>query len=194
MATRNLTDIVRSALDGNVFYPFYTLVLSFDAGDVNLWTGFGDITIGSTTYAGGGEMLKISSVQETADLSVRGIEVTLSGLDNSILPKALGSQYQGRKCNLSFGAFDTGQLQKESGDFILQEDGSKINLELISGGLNTVFVGYMDQMNITESGDSSTISLKVENKLIDLESPRVPRYNSGYQQSVFSGDLGYLLR
>jgi hypothetical protein len=48
----------------------------------------------------------------------------------------------------------------------------------------------MDQMNIEETGDTSTIELKVENKLIDLERARVARYTSGYQKSLYAGDLG----
>ena len=56
--------------------------------------------------------------------------------------------------------------------------------------LTQTFSGYMDQMNIQENPDTSTIELTVENKLIDLERPRVARYTSAYQKSVYPGDLG----
>ena len=48
----------------------------------------------------------------------------------------------------------------------------------------------MDQMNIEESGETSTIQLLVENKLVDLERARVARFTSGYQKSIYAGDLG----
>jgi hypothetical protein len=48
----------------------------------------------------------------------------------------------------------------------------------------------MDQMNIVEDAESSTIELMVENKLIDLERARVARFTSGYQKSVYPDDLG----
>ena len=48
----------------------------------------------------------------------------------------------------------------------------------------------MDQMNIAESPDTSSIELLVENKLIDLERARVARFTSGYQKSIYPGDLG----
>ena len=48
----------------------------------------------------------------------------------------------------------------------------------------------MDQMNIQEDSQTSTIEVRVENKLIDLERARVARYTSGYQKSIYAGDLG----
>jgi hypothetical protein len=48
----------------------------------------------------------------------------------------------------------------------------------------------MDQMNIEEGGDTSTIQMAVENKLIDLERARVARFTSGYQKSIYPNDKG----
>jgi hypothetical protein len=56
--------------------------------------------------------------------------------------------------------------------------------------LTQLFSGYMDQMNISESADEAAIELTVENRLIDLERPRIARYTSAYQKSVYVGDLG----
>jgi len=58
------------------------------------------------------------------------------------------------------------------------------------GDMNEIFSGFMDQMNISEEADSSTITLTIENKLIDLEQPRTARYTSAYQKSKYSGDKG----
>lgn len=195
MATRQLTTNIREALDDAVVYPFYAVNLFFDEGTVRLWTGSGDLSIAGITYTGVGTLLGISSVEETADLSARGVELTLSGIPSSLLSLALSSTYQGRECDLLFGLFVTDELLKEdstflSPNYLLQEDGSKIQLELVFGSLINVFTGYMDKMDITESGETSVISLKVENKLITLERPRDARYNSAFQKSIYSGDLG----
>ena len=48
----------------------------------------------------------------------------------------------------------------------------------------------MDQMNISENADTTSIELMVENRLIDLERARVARFTSGYQKSLYPGDLG----
>lgn len=191
MATRELTEAFESALDDAVFRPFYTVELLFDGGAERIWTGAGNLVLDGVTYFGTGNLLNISVVEETADLSARGIELTLSGVPTALLSAALNSDYQGRTCTLGFGAFSAGSsILKESGDYLLLEDGSKIQLELISGSVNTVFVGYMDMMNITEGGETSTISLTVENRLVTLERPRVARYTDAYQQSLYPGDVG----
>lgn len=190
MATRELDTVFEASLDDAVFRPFYTVTLDFDEGEVRFWTGAGNLSLGGIIYYGVGNLLDISVVEETADLSVRGIELKLSGISDDILTYALTSQYQGRTCTLGFGAFTQGAVLKEDADFILLENGSKINLELLYGGLNTVFIGYMDTMNIREAGETSVVTLTVENRLITLERPRIARYNSAYQKSKFPNDLG----
>jgi hypothetical protein len=190
MASRQLTEVFEAALGDAVFRPFYTVELRFDEGTVRFWTGIGTLVLSGVSYAGAGNLLEISSVDETVDLSARGVELTLSGISSTLITRALTSTYQGRKCLIGFGALSGASLLKEDGDFILLEDGGKINLELLLGGVNEVFAGYMDKMDITEDGESSSISMKVENKLITLERARIARYNSGYQKSIFPNDLG----
>ena len=107
-----------------------------------------------------------------------------------MLSLALTQPYQGRVAKIYFGTFLLGSLLQESSSFILLQDGSKINLETSSTNFNELFSGYMDQMNIQEGAETSTIELMVENKLIDLERARVARFTSGYQKSVYPGDLG----
>ena len=46
----------------------------------------------------------------------------------------------------------------------------------------------MDQLNIKDGGERSTIEVKVESKLVDLERMRPFRYTEEIQQSLYSGD------
>ena len=123
-------------------------------------------------------------------MAVKGASITLTGIPSEVLSLALSEPYQGRVCNIYFGTFSTGAILQEGGSYILLQDGSKINLQEGSAGFNQVFSGYMDQMNIQENADTSTIELLVENKLVDLERARVARFTSGYQKSIYPSDLG----
>ena len=122
---------------------------------------------------------------------MRGATITLSGVPSEVLSLALQSAYQGRVSNIYFGMFAKGYLLKEDGTFILLQDGSKIPLESQETGLTQIFSGYMDEMNIEETPETSTIEVKVENKLIDLERQRVRRYSSAYQKSIYPNDKGF---
>jgi len=165
--SRDLTTVVLNALDDQTVYPFFAVDLMFDGGNtLYLWTGNGEQVIGGKTYIGTGNLLNISTVEETSEIAVKGAVLTLSGVPSEVLSLALSEPYQGRRCNLYFG--------------VMGDTTSYVEL----------FSGYMDQMNIEETAETSTIQLSVENKLVDLERPRVARYTSAYQKSVYPSDRG----
>jgi len=190
MATRDISTAIQNNLEDDVVYPFFALELEFDSGPLRLWTGVGTLVFEGVSYTGTGNLLDVSSIEETTEIAVRGATITLSGMPSEVISLALQSPYQGRVCKIYFGMFSKGSLQKEDGAYILLEDGGKIQLELQETGLTQIFSGYMDEMNIDEGPDYGTIELKVENKLIDLERARTRRYTSEYQKSVYPGDLG----
>ena len=53
-----------------------------------------------------------------------------------------------------------------------------------------IFKARVNQMNI-EAGETATISLTVESRLVDWERRPVRRYNNADQQVAFSGDMGF---
>ena len=178
-------------IDGDIVYPFFATELNFSSKTIRMWTGQGTLVLDNgTEWFGLGQLLNISSIEETSEMAVKGATVGLSGIPSELLSLALSEPYQGRVAKIYFGTFSYGSLLQQSGSYILQQDGSRINLQEGSKGFNELFSGYMDQMNIEEGGEASTITMSVENKLIDLERARVGRYTSGYQKSIYPNDLG----
>jgi len=190
--SRDLDPSTIKAISQDVVRPFFAVELKFDGDEVlRMWTGQGTLVLDNgTQWIGAGNLLDISSIEETAEMAVRGATITLSGVPSEVLSLALSEPYQGRVCNIYFGTFSSGSLLKETGNYILLQDGSRINVETGEKGFNQLFSGYMDQMNIDDSAETSTIELKVENRLIDLERARVARYTKYYQKSVYPDDDG----
>ena len=190
--SRDLSTAISSSLEDGVVYPFFAVELQFDSPNtLRLWTGYGTLVYEGVSYYGTGELLGISSVEETIEMAAKGATLTLSAVPSEVISLALQEPYQGRVCKIYFGMFSTDQLLQEDGtSYILMQDGSKIRLEAQETGLTEVFTGYMNQMSIEEGPETSTIQLSVENKLVDLERPRVARYTSAYQKDKFNGDLG----
>jgi hypothetical protein len=147
--SRTVPAALLTALDGDEIEVFYAVDLDFDSGNMRLWTGYGNKTINSQTYTGTGDLLTIDGLEEVSDLSARGTTLTLNGLDSTIVSYALTEEYQGRLVTIYWGV-----------------------------GSNTVevFRGYMDKMTIQDAGETSTISLTVESRLIALERANVRRY------------------
>ena len=164
--SRDLTAEILATLTDDVVYPFFAVELLFDNNPVRVWTGVGTISLNGFDWTGTGNLLSISAIEETQEMSVKGATLTMSGIPSSLLSLALSEPYQGRVCNIYFGT-------------------SQVAIEL-----SQIFSGYMDQMNISDGPDTATIEMRVENKLIDLERARVARYTSGYQKSVYPADLG----
>jgi hypothetical protein len=191
--SRDLSLDTINNINKDVVRPFFAVELLFDGDRVlRLWTGAGTLVLqDGTEWVGSGNFLNISSVEETAEMSVKGATLSLSGVPSEVLSLALSEPYQGRVCNIYFGTFTLGGLLQESGSYILLQDGSRIDLQDGAAGFNEIFSGYMDQMNIEEGPSGSTVELKVENKLIDLERARVARYSSGYQKTLYPNDLGF---
>jgi hypothetical protein len=190
--SRDLSNNTIDNISQDVVYPFFATELRFDGDNtLRLWTGQGTLVLeDGTSWVGTGNLLNISAIEETSELAVKGATLTLSGVPSEVLSLALSEPYQGRVCNIYFGTFSQGSILQESSSYILLQDGSRINLETGDKDFNEIFSGYMDQMNIEESGETSTIQLLVENKLVDLERARVARFTSGYQKSIYAGDLG----
>lgn len=147
--SRTVPAALLTALDSDEIEVFYAVDLAFDSGNIRMWTGYGDKTINSQTYTGTGNLLTIDGLEEASDLSARGTTLTMNGLDSTIVTYALTEEYQGRLVRIYWGV-----------------------------GNNTVevFSGYMDKMSIQDAGETSTISLTVESRLIALERPNIRRY------------------
>ena len=190
--SRDLDPSTLEAISQEVVQPFFAVELLFDGNEIlRMWTGQGTLVLDNgTQWVGTGNLLDISSIEETSEMSVKGATLTLSGVPSEVLSLALSEPYQGRVCNIYFGTFSSGSLLKETGNYILLQDGSRINVETGEKGFNQLFSGYMDQMNIDDGPETSTIELKVENRLIDLERARVARYTQYYQKSIYPDDNG----
>lgn len=116
----------------------------------------GDIEYNSNTYTGLGDFGKISSIISGQDLNVEKITMSLSGINNSIISQALGTNYQYKEINIYI-----------------------TNLNLSTYVINTpvkVFTGLLDNMTIS-SGKESEILLTAVNKLFLLTKPNIRRYN-----------------
>lgn len=168
MSSRDLSTVLLNALDDEVIKPFFAVQFDFDSGPVRAWTGVGEATIDGNTYTGTGTLLDISSVEETAEMAVRGASLRMTGIPSELLSLALQEPYQGRTCSIYFGVISGA----------------------VYSNLTQLFTGYMDEMNIEEGADSATIEMTVENKLVDLERSRVRRFSSGYQKTKYPDDKG----
>jgi len=193
--SRTLDSSITTALSSGDIEPFFAFKMAFDTTTLFLYTGLGTITIGSDTYTGVGSLLNFSNVEESADIGAKSVSITLSGIPSANLSLALTEPYQGREVTILFGIRNANiiYLTDEGGNFILTEGGGLIDITegTEPNASSTLFVGYIDTMDINEGVDTSTITVKLESKLLELERTRVLRYTSAIQKALYSGDKGF---
>jgi hypothetical protein len=165
--SRDLTSVVDTALTADTIEPFFAVDLLFDSPDqVYLWTGIGDKTINSKTYKGAGELLGISSIEESADIYANGCSLILNGQDSTLLSRALTSNYNGRVAKIYFG------VMSNPSDYV------------------EIFCGFIDQMVVNEAAEGTSITLTIENKLVSLERPSNLRSTAEYLKQDYPNDKG----
>lgn len=157
-----------------IIQPYLAAYLDFSgSAPVRLWTGtqsasFTDIS-GSGNYLGVGTFGKISSISETTEVAAKGMELTLSGIPTEYISLALSGSYRGREAVVYLILYNTAMTSYEQ---------------------LTLFRGRMDQLLISEGAEASTISVKCESRLIDLNRPQDIRYTDEAQKQLYPDDKG----
>lgn len=166
--SRTLPAALATEFGNTELKPFQAVEIHFSDGVLYFWTGYGTLTADSKTWDGIGHVLGISEATESSDLSAEGITVTLSGLDSSVLSAILNEKYKLRPLSIYVGALDG-------------------NDEVVSA-LYQTFSGRIDTINIQETGETVTLSINAESRLIDLNRPRTRKLTDAEQQSRYPGD------
>jgi hypothetical protein len=173
MSRPNVTDTYVSS-SVTLIQPYFAAYLDFSgSAPVRLWTGntsksLNDIG-GSGDYLGVGTFGSISTVTETTEVAAKTMDLTLSGIPTEYVSLALSGSYRGRDAVVYLVLFNTNMSSYEQ---------------------VTLFRGYMDQLLIQESSDISTITVKCESRLIELNRTKDVRYTDEAQKQLYPNDKG----
>lgn len=172
MTSRTISAALKTALTDNRVYPMLLAEMLFDSGALRLWNGTGDLTALGQTWTGTGLILTISPMEETVEVRAIGVNIVLSGIPSAVVSIALAEDYQGRPASIYVGAFDA-------------STGVVITDPIVA------FRGNIDTMPIEDSGETATIVIAVESRLIRLEKASLRRYTAQDQRVEFPSDRGF---
>lgn len=159
-----VTEVTNSSLA-----PIMLVKAEFDSGDIRFWTGYVNLTFDGEIYTGAGDLLNISTIEETEEIEANNVTVGLTGIKSSLISIALGEDYQDRQITVWFGALD-------------QSTGALI------ADPQPLFSGRMDVMQIEESGETASIAVRCESNLITLKRSKERRYTDQDQKVDFPSD------
>jgi len=124
-----------------------------------------DSGAGVVDFIGAGALGSVSAISETTELRASGLRLTLSGIPAAVVSAAF-ERAQGRPGRLWLGVLDD-------------------SYQLISSPAQ-VFSGLIDSTAI-DIGETGTVTVNVENRLVAWERPKVRRYTNADQQQRFPG-------
>lgn len=169
---RDITTGFESLLDERDRKMFFLIKAEFPSGNVNLFSGLGQLIFDGETYFGGGDLLSVGDVEETNGLEANGVSYSLSGIPTSLLSIALGEDnYVGSKVTQWLGLFDPSDNTFHT---------------------TQIFSGLMDGMTVDNLGaDTCTITLICENELIRLKDSVNRNWTYEDQKGDYAEDEGF---
>lgn len=168
---RGLTSAVKAELATNNFVMAHLIKLDF-ASPLYVTDYVSSLTSGGNTYLPIGNFLDIASPQETQELRVGTVNLTLSGVEQSYITAFLTQSWINRKVFL-----DRAIINQSTGAII--PDPFRI------------FEGQMTQFQITENDKKSDVVISISSHWADFNKKAGRHTNNNSQQFYFAGDLGF---
>jgi hypothetical protein len=169
---RTMTDAAKAAIAaGVVVKPFYLVAIQFTSGMYRAWTGTGTITWDSFDWTGTGDLMGVSAITQTADLSAEGITIALSGINSTNVGSVVSDVATYLTVDVWLGFLDSSNA---------------IVVDPVH-----VFGGHVDVPTVQDDGDTATISITAENDLLILSKASMRRYTNDDQQIIYPTDTGF---
>jgi hypothetical protein len=134
-----------------------------------LWTGITPFVWNGHTYTGVGNLGAIEGISEDSDVSAQGVKAHLSGIQSDSIMQAMYDCRLMHPANIYMALFDA-------------------NGVLIPDPF-LIYSGLTDAVQGNDSGDTATITLNLENILVDLNRAVYMRYTDACQQQVLAAEL-----
>lgn len=169
--TRSMTTDMLNALDDSTVRPFYLFRAEFEGTILRLYSGGKHIVHDGYSWLGNGWFRGMSSIRETGNIEATGIEVTLSGVPDTLTSLVLGYARQNLPGIIYLGLMNS-------------------SLAVISSPM-ILFEGGFDVAKINRSVKGLTISLSYESNLMSLKKKKEVRYTNQQQKAWYPSDKGF---
>lgn len=180
---RNLSAAVLAAIAAKTVMLGQFAKIAFADNTIYLWSGVGKITPAGPpanpastfpygqAFTGVGWLGKLSAIPQTTKVQAQNLTLSLSGIPASLVSEAVGQVRILGTATIWYGFFDA-------------------NGNLLADPVQ-VFAGSLDVPSLSDSGDTSTISITCENTLLSLNLAPNHRFDDPDQQLRYPGDLGF---
>jgi hypothetical protein len=168
---RTVSTAMLNALKASYLKPALLVSIGFKSSTSYMWSGLGTLVWHSQSWIGIGSLLGVSLLEEGTTVEAKGLTITLSGLDPTLLTECVGDFKLGLPVNVYLGIFDS--------------TGAVIADPLVC------WSGFSDLPEIEMSGTTATIALNAESRLLELNVSSDRRYTLEQSQLEAPGDVAF---
>jgi len=168
--SRDLDATTDTAAQAAHVVPYTLVELDYESGPVRVASTPFDISYDGDTYLGVGRLGSISAIQEGPEQKSYGVSMEMSGIPTSFFTEMSQERFQDRACRVWVGFLDAASHRT-------------------TGVPVQVFGGRMDVIAL-QLGQSISVTLTAESRLVDWERAANRRYTDQDQQRAYPGDLG----
>ncbi len=170
--SRNLSLPMLDAMLSNAVVPAILFTATFRSESFYVWSGVGTLGYAGNSYLGVGDLGKIGGISEGIEVSADGTSVTLSAIDANLLAETMTDIQLGAPATIYLAFLDPVALT-------------------VLGTPYPLFVGTVDAPTISPGLDEFAITLKLENKLSNLQRANMRRYTAADQRLYYPNDMGF---
>lgn len=145
--------------------------LTFASGMRCVWSGVGDLVYSGKTYTGVGSLGSIGDISGGIDVQAQGTSITLSGIDPIYLGEAMTDIQVGAPAKILLA--------------LMSAAGAVLGVPYLLYG------GTVDVPTVTMGPNTCSISLKIENRMLDLQRAQQQRYTAADQHLKYPTDTGF---
>jgi hypothetical protein len=171
---RNASASVITELGAEQNFPVHLCEVYFDGETIYLTDAYRQVSWAGRIYISMGHLLGFGDIEETHELVVSNMSVSLSGVDQIYISKFLSVSYIDRQIKIYKAFLNT-------------------NTEAVIADPVLIFDGRMDQPVIAEDPDAGTsvVTVNCTNAWVDFERRPGRKTNHEEQQIWFPGDKGF---
>jgi len=158
---RNVTTQMVAALSAEVVRAAFLVNVQFKNETLYTWGGLGDFTWNGNVYTGVGDFGSVSNIPETSTVESQGVTLTLGGIPATYLGEVIANSQLFNLAQVWLACFDGSMNLVPSPTLMYQ--------------------GLTDVPKLSDDGQSFSVTLALENVLVDLNRT-VERYYTDVDQ------------
>lgn len=162
---RDVTPQMIAALSAQVVSAAFLVNVQFANETLYTWSGLGPISWNGNTYTGVGDFGSVSNIPETSNIDAQNVTLTLGGIPATYLGEIIENSQIFNQAQVWLACFEPGTMNLIPSPTLLYQ-------------------GLTDVPTITDDGRNFSVSLTLENVLVDMNRS-VERYYTDVDQRTY---------